>query len=399
MACTLIINPGSSSKKYAFYQNEVEVLRVVVSKEADGVSYDVRQNGNWLERSQLADAQYESVLTQVLETARACRAISQTTAIDVIGLRVVAPGTMFQEHRMLDAAMRTELRTRVATAPLHIPPVLAELEVVSRTLPDLPVIAVSDSAYHSTMPEMARQYSIGSDITNETQVSRYGYHGLSVASVIRRLSHVVGGDTLKRVVVCHIGSGVSVTAVRDGVSIDTTMGYAPGSGLVMASRAGDVDAGALLELMRLQQWDITTAQLYLQQQGGIQAMVGTTDIRHLMERSASSDAGAVRALDIFTYSIRKQVGAMIAALGGVDAIVCTATAGSRSPALRHQVLAPLHDLGVQIDADKNSQAIERAMVISPTDGPVTVVVIPTDELGEMARITRDVWRASVRDGQ
>lgn len=398
MASTLIINPGSSSKKYALYQNDREVLRVTVEQTNSGVTYQTNVGGSWRKEASLPEADYAAALERVLETAVTECCITSRADITAVGLRMVAPGERWQRHQLFTDELRVALESVVATAPLHIPPILQEFSVVKNVLPEVSVVAVSDSAFHSTLPAVASEYSIDQELAREHSVKRYGYHGISVASVLRQLG-ALGIPTTRRTIVCHIGSGVSVTAVLDGESIDTTMGYSPGSGVVMASRSGDLDAGALLELMRQHGWDVAAAQKFLQTQSGLRGLAGESDIRHLLERSASGDRVATSALSLFSYHIRKQIGAMAAALGGVDVVVCTATVGSRSPELRAQILAPLQDLGITIDTDKNDQAIDKKLVISPDNAAVTVAVIPTDELREMALVTTQVCPVSVRDGQ
>lgn len=389
MAVTLVVNPGSSSKKYALFRDGREILRVEVSQTEKDIRYAVRRNDAWLEDVALAEGEYEQCISKVVETAQAHRCISSAADITKIGLRLVAPGREWQYHQCFTDTMVERLHAVNASAPLHIPPVLAEYQQLRTAFPEVSIVAASDSAFHNTMPAPAAHYSIPTVDREQLGVQRYGYHGLSVSSVMQRL-HAVTGKNFSRVVVCHIGSGVSVTAVRDGVSVDTSMGYAPGSGAVMGSRAGDLDTGALLELLRAKSMSVSDAHHYLQKEGGLQALADESDIRHLLERTACGDPAARAALAHFAYHIRKQIGVMLAALGGVDAVVCTATAGERSPELRSCILAPLADLGITLDPERNDTAIAREMVISPHQSPVCVVVIPTDELGEIVRVVDSI---------
>jgi acetate kinase len=249
-------------------------------------------------------------------------------------------------------------------------------------------MAASDSAFHASKPVMAARYSIARSDTEDLDVRRFGYHGLSVQSVVRRI-HAVTGKNPGRIIVAHIGSGVSITAIKDGKSIDTTMGFAPGSGLVMASRAGDLDAGALLELMRRKSMGINDAYTYLHTRGGLQGMAGEADFRHVLERHAKGEEDAVQALQIFSYQVKKQLGAMMAILGGVDCLVLTATAAERSPVLRAMCVQGLESLGLELDSDKNEEHVSREGVISISNAPTKIVVMKTDEMGEMQRIATE----------
>lgn len=385
MGITLVVNTGSSSKKYALYNSGREVLYVTVTRETNDIRCGVRKNGTWLGDETITDDEYSKSIERVIAVAQKYGCIDEARSIAHVAVRVVAPGSRFNSHQLIDAEFISALRATVASAPLHVPPTLAEIEMLQDVLPEATLVAASDSAFHNTKPREAARYSITNDDTNELDIRRFGYHGLSVRSILRRL-HAVTGQNPARVVVAHVGSGVSVTAVRDGLSVDTTMGFAPGSGLAMASRAGDLDAGALLELMRRKSMGINDAYTYLHTRGGLQGMTGEADFRHVLERYAKGEAAAVDALQLFSYNVRKQLGAMIAALGGVDCVVLTATAAERSPVLRSMCLHGLEELGLRLDADKNDQHVSREGVISGQRAPVKIVVMRTDEIGEMERI-------------
>ena len=392
MASTLVINPGSSSKKYAFFDGVRPIAEYRFERTAHGFEVcSVRDAGQQTCQS-VNRAQYASAITMVLELARVQLAADALPAI--VGIRIVAPGSYFQAHRVIDDEFVKRLHDCMAVAPLHIPVMVAEIEAVRRALPDTTIVAVSDSAFHSTLPPVARNYSIPADLAQTHDVYRYGYHGLSVASIVRRTHGVFGADT-PRLVVCHIGSGVSVTAVRDGVSVETTMGFSPGSGLVMGTRAGDVDAGALLELMRAHHWRPLDAQTFLQTGGGLVGLTGEADIRSLLDRVAQRDASAIAALEVFRYHIARAIAMSTAALSGVDAVVLTATAAERSPELRAHVLGNLSYLGICVDAERNEQVASRDAIISPYDSPVKVAVMRTDELGEIVRVvSSQTWSLS-----
>ncbi len=305
--------------------------------------------------------------------------------LDTIVIRVVAPGTFFQRHAVIDDRYVAELKRRAATAPLHIPVILREIENAQKCYKQAKLLAASDSAFHSEMPPRAREYSIMTEDVNQFDIHRFGYHGLSVASIVRRIHPLIGLNP-QRMVVCHIGSGTSVTAVKDGKSVETTMGFSPSTGLPMGSRAGDIDTAALLELMRVKHWRPAEAEMYINTNGGLAGMTKESDIRRLLDRRSLNDATARQALEIFAYNIQKAIAAQTVALGGLDVLVLTATAAVRSSELRSMILEGLSHLGVQVSKDRNDLLVGKDGVISVRNSPVKVVVMRTDEMGEMAQV-------------
>jgi acetate kinase len=382
MAFTLVINPGSSSKKFALFRDTTLVLDAYVERSDDGFEMCSIVGGVQQKCDLIDKKEYKNSLRNFLGLAAQSEYSIEAAAIVRVVLRVVAPGTYFQKHQRITDAYVSRLAANSELAPLHIPHVLQEIEAVRQFLPEATLIGVSDSAFHATMPEVARRYSLPASEAAALDLYRFGYHGLSVASVMRRMLRVCG-CSYKNVIVCHIGSGVSVTAVRDGQSIDTTMGYAPGSGVLMGSRAGDVDAGALLALMQQKNLKPKDAQVYLQSQGGLRALGGESDLRLLLERKAKGDANATLAIDAFIYHLQKTIGAYSVVLGGVDAILLTATASERSSALRAALIRPLTSLGIELDETKNDACVSRDGIISTTNSRVCVAVIKTAEADEL----------------
>lgn len=382
MAFTLVVNPGSSSKKFALYQDRTVKLTAYIERSADGFEMCTAVGATQQKCSLLDKNDYKDSLNNFLTLAIAEHYIHDFSAISTVAMRVVAPGTYFQKHRVVDAEYLTRLNKLVTIAPLHIPHLLQEIEAIKKFLPSARLLAISDSAFHSTMPEVSRRYAIGTEESERFDIFRFGYHGLSVASVMRRVEKITGKPA-ERAVVCHIGSGVSVTAVAAGKSIDTTMGYAPGSGLVMGSRAGDIDPGALLVLMQAQNLKPSDAQVYLQTGGGLKALANEADLRVLLERRARGDAAAEKAITSFVYHIQKAIGSYVAVLGGLDTLIFTATASERSPALRALIVEKLSGLQVTLDTEKNEACVGRDGVLSPAHAEVSVVVIKTNEADEI----------------
>jgi acetate kinase len=262
--------------------------------------------------------------------------------------------------------------------------------MTKKILPQVKLVGISDSAFHANMPDLTRRYSIPEADSEQFDIYHFGYHGLSVASVLAR-ADMVARDPFRKVIVCHIGSGVSVTAVKNGKSMDTTMGYAPGSGLLMGSRAGDLPTGALLSLMQQKNLKPTDALVYLQTNSGLKSLAGESDMRILLERRAQGEHRATAAIDTFIYHLQKAIGGYIATLGGVEAIILTATASQRSPILRQLLLEPLASLGIILDIDKNNATVNQEAVITTRQSPIKVLVIKTAEADEILKNSELFW--------
>ena len=312
---------------------------------------------------------------------------TEQTKLDCIVVRVVAPGTYFQRHAEIDKEYLKQLEKSALSAPLHTPAIIEEIKQLQKAFKNIPLIAASDSFFHRNMPAKARDYSLPEVDSDKFDIYRFGYHGLSVASIIRRIHPLIGRDP-ERVVVCHVGSGTSVTAVKKGWSVETTMGFSPSSGLVMGSRAGDLDGSALLELMRVKNLELREALTYINQRGGLVGLAEESDIRHLLDRRAHHDPVATGAIDTFVYGIQKAVAAQTVALGGLDVLVLTATAAVRSIELRRLILAGLTHLGLQVSDDRNNLLVGKDGLISTRNSAVKVVVMQTDEMGEMLGIAK-----------
>jgi acetate kinase len=293
--------------------------------------------------------------------------------------RVVHGGIRFHEPVVIDDAVERELEAAVELAPLHNAPALAAIRRARRALPDLPHVAVFDSAFHATIPAEAATYALPEQVREQWGIRRFGFHGLSIQWASERVR-------VPRLVVCHLGGGCSVTAVRDGRSIDTTMGFTPLEGVPMATRPGSVDPGALLYLLK---HHLTLEELdhMLEHESGLSGLSGISgDVREL-ERS---NAPAARlALAVFSYRVATAVGATATALGGLDAIVFTAGIGENSASVRAAVCERLAFLGVGLDADANASAQPDATVSTP-ESKVRIVVLEAREDVVAARAAREV---------
>ncbi len=386
MDATFVINPGSASKKYALYIGEQAVLSVTYERVAKDYGKCVERDGERQRCESITGTNYDDALAEVIAEAVKEGLIPSHSAITRIGLRIVAPGTFFQAHRLLSDEAIEKLRTAATNAPLHLPHILNELELVKKALPDTPVYGISDSAFHATIPAYLRTYPIDQNEAVALDLYRFGYHGLSVASVANKVTVALGAMP-EKMLICHVGSGVSITALKNCVSVDTSMGYAPGSGLMMGARAGDMDPGAIFALMAAKQWSVDQINAHLNGESGFKALLGSSDLRVVLERYAQHDEQAEQALAMYFARIHKQIGAFVATLGGLDTIALTATAAERNPTIRARILEALTPFGVVIDAERNELFRGGFGIISAENSPVTVCVVTTDEMREIARLT------------
>jgi acetate kinase len=298
--------------------------------------------------------------------------------IDAIGVRAVAPGTYFTRDRVVDAVYLAELARVSLYDPAHTEPLHTFLSLLYTTYSPrhIPVLAISDSAFHHTLPEEVTTIPIPAE--NRGDFVKTGYHGLSLASVARRVgSHA-------RVVVCHLGSGASVTALRDGKSIETSMGYSPLDGLIMSSRSGALDPAVVAHLAAGK--DVQEVLQILYKESGLKALSGRSDDMRVLLAHERSDEKAALAIRAFVHRIVMYIGAYSALLGGIDAVVFSGTIGERSAPIREKVCASLAHMGIELDAEKNHHVPRDGAIHAAHSRPV--IVCHADEVGEIARAAR-----------
>ncbi len=376
----LIANPGSASRKYALYRGSNRLILIHFETVDGQVVYALTVGKRKVVENESAGLSHVSMagvrLVPILQKHKLLESIDDLAAI---GLRVVAPSSFFQQHRRLEGRALELLKTLETYAPLHINATLQEIELLSKTFPNIPVIGASDSAFHANKPRHAASYAISQTYAKQLDLWRYGYHGLSVSSVVEQLKKQ---KTLpRRLVVCHIGSGVSVTAVHDGKSIDNTMGYSPLEGTMMATRSGSVDVAASEVLARRQKLNDHQLQTYLNTKSGLLGVSGiSSDIRELLEKEPNHESAGL-ALDMYVYRLQQAIGQMVAVLGGLDGLVFTGTVGERSSEMRRRITKKILYLGVSIDHAKNDAtiAVAKPVDISQSRHPLPVFVVPADE--------------------
>jgi acetate kinase len=280
-------------------------------------------------------------------------ALKRVPAVDAVGHRVVHGGSVFREAVVVDDAVRKAIAGLAELAPLHNPAALAGIDAVSRARPGVPQVAAFDTAFHHTIPDAAALYPLPRDWTDRYKLRRYGFHGLSVSYAVRRGSELLGAMP-RKLVVCHLGAGCSVTAVADGRSVDTSMGFTPLEGMMMATRSGSIDPGLMLYLLIRQGMEAQALDTALNQRSGVLGVSGiSADFRTVQEQATTGSAAARFAYDMFVHSLVRTIGAMIGVLGGLDALVFTGGIGEHSATVRADVTTALAFLGVAVDAGAN----------------------------------------------
>jgi len=390
----LVINSGSSSLKFGLYAQRDGEEQAVLDGLADGIGRDSGKlelkdaRGQILRSESMRFASEDDALEHA---ARWLAELSQTEPV-AVGHRVVHGGPHLLTHQLVTPALLKELQNYVHFAPLHIPTALRLIKSAERSYPKLPQFACFDTAFHTTIPEVAARFALPRPLFDEG-IRRYGFHGLSYESIV----HQLGKDLPSRAVMAHLGNGASLAAVKDGRSMDTTMGLTPTGGIPMATRSGDLDPGVLLYLMRVKQMSADSLEHLLNRDSGLTALSGGKgDMRDLESGAASGNQGAQLAIEVFCASICKVIAAYTAVLGGLDMLVFAGGIGEHSAPVRSRVCLGLGFLGISID-DATNQS--NASTISANDGKVRVRIVPSQEDRQIARHSRTLLRKNSRKAE
>jgi acetate kinase len=384
----LIVNRGSASEKYAIYTKEecLAFLHLEKAEAASEYTSTLFMAGNKEENS-ITNKEFEKSLDYALAVFIKHGVISTKNDISGIGIRIVAPGKHFQDDKVIDGIYEQEIRKVLREAPLHLLPTYEMILLLKKVFRDIPIVGISDSDFHDTIPNYAKYYALPFEDTEKHQIERYGYHGISVESILNKLKGE--GPLPDKMIICHIGSGVSVTAVKAGKSIENSMGFTPLEGVMMATRGGDIDPGVVAIIAdTFGLFKIRKLKEYLNKKCGLLGVSGqSSDVRNLIKLENGGDMRSKLALDMYVYRLQKYIGSYFVALGGLDAIIFTATVGERSFIIRERICQGLESLGVKIDQEKNNQSEGVDALISLPESKVKVLVRKTDEMGQIARDT------------
>ena len=377
----LALNAGSSSLKFGFYRVNATAADAVFSgtiefaEDGSGTIQARDSSGNTLSSDKITNRDPQQVIAGIQDLLSDLA----LPAPRAIGHRIVHGGIHVRRHSLIDAAVLEQLQAARAFAPLHVPPALALLGAAQERFPSVAQVACVDSAFHADLPEVARTLPIPREL-REQGIQRYGFHGLSAESIVRQL----GAELPSRVVIAHLGNGASVTAVADGRSIDTSMGLTPSGGVLMGTRCGDLDPGVLVYLMREKHFDAVQLEELVDHRCGLLGISGIASDMRLLHAASVNNADARLAIDMFCYSVRKQIAAMVAALGGIDLLVFTGGIGEHDVAVRASICAGLSWLGIAEDSGANSPSQVRVLPAREEQQ----IAIHTWRLSSAARQTR-----------
>ena len=371
----LVINCGSSSLKFKLLEPDSGVARA---------SGNVEQIGEGSGPSSVPD--HEAALQRAFDMLADDGVDIQNCGLVAVGHRVVHGGNEFCQPTLLDDTIIAALKGLSELAPLHNPPALTGIEVARRLLPNVPHVAVFDTAFFHDMPPAASTYAIDSALAERWQIRRYGFHGTSHRYVSEQAAAFLGRPraSLKQIVL-HLGNGASASAIAGTRPIDTSMGRTPLEGLVMGTRSGDIDPGVISYLWRTAKMDVDEIESMLNYRSGVLGLAGERDFRRLRTMIESGDASAQLAYSVFIHRLRKYIGAYLAVLGHTDVISFTAGIGENVPAVRRDAVAGLEELGIVLDEHRNLSGGKSARQISGDDSPIAVLVVPTNEELAIAR--------------
>lgn len=392
----LVINCGSSSIKYELLEMEdekvlAEGLLEKVGEKASLLSHHCQSGALKINRDIASHEDGLELVVQILMDKEK-GVVKDASDIFAVGHRVVQGGEKFIDSSLIDDEVIQAIRQYQELAPLHNPPNLAGIMAMRRLLPEVPQVAVFDTAFHHTMPEAAFLYAIPTKYYRKYALRKYGFHGTSHRYVAEKAAEVLKSPLSElNLITCHLGNGCSMTAIRQGKVVDTSMGFTPLEGLVMGTRCGDIDAAAVLFLAEKEKLSFQEIGNLLNKESGLLGLSGlSNDVRVLEKAAREGNSKAALALEVFAYRARKYIGAYLAVLGRADAIIFTAGIGENSQSMRSAILKGLSPLGISLDEARNQNPEEAQGIITTEDSPIKVLVIRTHEETLIARDTLEV---------
>ncbi|MFW5760138.1 MAG: acetate/propionate family kinase, partial [Cyclobacteriaceae bacterium] len=391
----LVLNCGSSSIKYQLFNMESKEVLAKGSIEKIGLHGSfLRNTRNDGDRVKLVgevidhQAGIEYILGVLISEKHG--SLSDLIEIDAVGHRVVHGAETFKSSVVINEEVIKKIEECIDLAPLHNPPNLKGIYAIKNLLPQVPQVAVFDTAFHQTMPDYAYMYAIPYSLYKKYGLRRYGFHGSSHRFVSSQACNFLNLDyEQQKIITCHLGNGASLTAIKEGKSIDTSMGLTPVEGLMMGTRSGDLDLGILTYIVNKEEISINAANTLINKHSGLLGVSGvSSDMREVMEAAETGNDRALLALNIYAYRVKKYIGSYIATLGGLDVLVFTGGVGENAANIRSLACTGLDYLGIVLDEEKNNAVRGEEAIISTQDSKVKIVVIPTNEEFIIAQDTR-----------
>jgi acetate kinase len=393
----LVLNCGSSSIKYQLFDMTSGVVL------AKGIVEKIGLKGSFLKNErfdgdkvkldgEILDHQTGIEYLLGLMVSKRRGVIKNLNEIDAIGHRLVHGGETFQESCFLDDVTIKGVEDCSDLAPLHNPANLKGIYAMRTVLPNVPQVGVFDTSFHQTMPDYTFMYALPYSLYKKYGIRRYGFHGTSHSYVSKRACEILNLDySTQKIITCHLGNGASITAIKDGKSLDTSMGLTPVEGLIMGTRSGDVDAGALTLIMEKEEIDYSSLNTLLNKHSGVLGISGiSSDMREVESAAEEGEERAVLALKMYEYRVKKYIGAYAAAMGGVDLLIFTGGVGENASDSRENICKGLEFMGLIFDRNANAGVHGKELVISKKESKVTVMVVPTNEEFVIASETREI---------
>ncbi|MDA3802873.1 MAG: acetate/propionate family kinase [Patescibacteria group bacterium] len=381
----LIVNTGSASKKYSFYNENENVYTAHFEKEGESLILSETINGK-KEKKTVDSVDYPKSASLVIKSLVENKILESEDDLQAIGIRIVAPGNYFLETQEITSEYIKKAEKTLEKVPLHLGPALEEVKNLKKIFNDtIPIIGVSDSVFHKTIPDENRIYSIPINDTREFEIYRFGYHGISCQSIISQVKDILGYIP-EKTVVCHLGGGASISAILKGKSINNSMGFTPLEGLTMATRVGDIDPGVVLYLSEKLNKSHNELEKYFNSQCGLLGLSGKSDdMRELLKGEREGDNDCKLALKVYKERVRENISKMATNLGGIDLLVFAGTVGERSYVQRERICEGMEYMGVKLDKKKNNLNEGDVLDIGDENSRAKILIIKTNEMEEIAK--------------
>jgi len=382
----LVLNSGSSSIKCQYFVDQISIASLLVERIGEKESYSKIDYQEQCISRNTPVSNHLQALDTIFSLLKESAALTSVDELEAIGHRVVHGGSEFSEPAFITQKVIETIRSLIPLAPLHNPANLKGIEVLRKAYPNLTQVAVFDTAFHQSIPEYAALYPIPYDLSQRSNIRRYGFHGTSHAYVAKKAADMMNKDLEElNLITLHLGNGASATAIKAGKSIDTSMGLTPLEGLMMGTRCGNIDPSIITFLSNNHNTSISEIDRMLNKESGLKGICGTNDMREVITRSEQGDDLSILALKMYIHRIKKYIGAYTVILGHVDAIIFTGGIGEHAAKVREMVCKDMDgSIGLKVDLIKNKESFKTKQAIHDKESRIQILVIPTDEELEIA---------------